>query len=165
MLSCVENLIRLLSSSNHHRIGPFSPLDLARPKFRRLKSHCAFFGTSRKHTLNCHRMKPALFSVLCDIKEKTGEFLPFFPQCFDRNRLLSLSGYGRRHVLCFGLGLPKPAPPSDVVAAAKAATAESASTARNSALETRIFLVRRGSSLRANDFVERFESSCSSSAL
>ena len=28
---------------------------------------------ARKHTLNCHRMKPALFSVLCEIKEKTGE--------------------------------------------------------------------------------------------
>lgn len=27
----------------------------------------------RKHTLNCHRMKPALFSVLCEIKEKTGK--------------------------------------------------------------------------------------------
>ena len=26
----------------------------------------------RKHTLNCHRMKPALFSVLCEIKEKTA---------------------------------------------------------------------------------------------
>ena len=26
---------------------------------------------ARKHTLNCHRMKPALFSVLCEIKEKT----------------------------------------------------------------------------------------------
>ncbi len=26
---------------------------------------------SRKHTLNCHRMKPALFSVLCQVKEKT----------------------------------------------------------------------------------------------
>jgi len=24
-----------------------------------------------KHTLNCHRMKPALFNVLCEIKEKT----------------------------------------------------------------------------------------------
>lgn len=30
----------------------------------------------RKHTLNCHRMKPALFSVLCEIKEKTGK-----PKC------------------------------------------------------------------------------------
>ena len=27
----------------------------------------------RKHTLNCHRMKPGLFSVLCEIKEKTGK--------------------------------------------------------------------------------------------
>lgn len=27
---------------------------------------------ARKHTLNCHRMKPALFQVLCEIKEKTG---------------------------------------------------------------------------------------------
>lgn len=26
---------------------------------------------ARKHTLNCHRMKPALFAVLCEIKEKT----------------------------------------------------------------------------------------------
>lgn len=28
----------------------------------------------RKHALNCHRMKPALFNVLCEIKEKTGTF-------------------------------------------------------------------------------------------
>jgi hypothetical protein len=27
---------------------------------------------ARKHTLNCHRMKPALFAVLCEMKEKTG---------------------------------------------------------------------------------------------
>jgi len=27
----------------------------------------------RKHTLNCHRMRPALFQVLCEIKEKTGK--------------------------------------------------------------------------------------------
>ncbi|CAN9510081.1 unnamed protein product [Ophioblennius macclurei] len=27
---------------------------------------------SRKHALNCHRMKSALFSVLCEIKEKTA---------------------------------------------------------------------------------------------
>ncbi|KAJ8346390.1 hypothetical protein SKAU_G00277910 [Synaphobranchus kaupii] len=26
---------------------------------------------AKKHGLNCHRMKPALFSVLCEIKEKT----------------------------------------------------------------------------------------------
>lgn len=34
-------------------------------------SHAVFF-LHRKHALNCHRMKPALFSVLCEIKEKTG---------------------------------------------------------------------------------------------
>ncbi|KAJ8396626.1 hypothetical protein AAFF_G00016920 [Aldrovandia affinis] len=28
---------------------------------------------AKKHGLNCHRMKPALFSVLCEIKEKTGK--------------------------------------------------------------------------------------------
>uniref|UniRef100_A0A3Q2NYM8 Pre-B-cell leukemia transcription factor 1 n=1 Tax=Fundulus heteroclitus TaxID=8078 RepID=A0A3Q2NYM8_FUNHE len=28
---------------------------------------------ARKHALNCHRMKPALFNVLCEIKEKTGK--------------------------------------------------------------------------------------------
>ncbi|XP_074653925.1 pre-B-cell leukemia transcription factor 1-like isoform X2 [Tubulanus polymorphus] len=28
-------------------------------------------SSCRKHTLNCHRMKPALFQVLCEIKEKT----------------------------------------------------------------------------------------------
>ncbi|XP_066580682.1 pre-B-cell leukemia transcription factor 2 isoform X2 [Amia ocellicauda] len=27
---------------------------------------------AKKHALNCHRMKPALFSVLCEIKDKTG---------------------------------------------------------------------------------------------
>ncbi|XP_016092986.1 pre-B-cell leukemia transcription factor 1-like [Sinocyclocheilus grahami] len=27
---------------------------------------------ARKHALNCHRMKPALFNVLCDVKEKTA---------------------------------------------------------------------------------------------
>ncbi|KAF0031770.1 hypothetical protein F2P81_016325 [Scophthalmus maximus] len=27
---------------------------------------------AKKHALNCHRMKPALFSVLCEVKEKTG---------------------------------------------------------------------------------------------
>ncbi|XP_076004141.1 pre-B-cell leukemia transcription factor 1-like isoform X2 [Genypterus blacodes] len=27
---------------------------------------------ARKHALNCHRMKTALFSVLCDVKEKTA---------------------------------------------------------------------------------------------
>ncbi|EDS31446.1 conserved hypothetical protein [Culex quinquefasciatus] len=30
---------------------------------------------ARKHTLNCHRMKPVLFAVLCEIKEKTGHMI------------------------------------------------------------------------------------------
>uniref|UniRef100_A0A9J8AIS1 Pre-B-cell leukemia homeobox 1a n=1 Tax=Cyprinus carpio carpio TaxID=630221 RepID=A0A9J8AIS1_CYPCA len=33
---------------------------------------------ARKHALNCHRMKPALFNVLCEIKEKTGGFSSFY---------------------------------------------------------------------------------------
>lgn len=38
----------------------------------------------RKHALNCHRMKPALFSVLCEIKEKTGRPLRRRFQCGSR---------------------------------------------------------------------------------
>ncbi|XDV21503.1 hypothetical protein PO909_026595 [Leuciscus waleckii] len=34
---------------------------------------------AKKHGLNCHRMKPALFSVLCEIKEKTGKALLYAP--------------------------------------------------------------------------------------
>lgn len=29
---------------------------------------------ARKHTLNCHRMKQALFVVLCEVKDKAGKF-------------------------------------------------------------------------------------------
>lgn len=28
---------------------------------------------ARKHTLNCHRMKQALFVVLCEVKDKAGK--------------------------------------------------------------------------------------------
>lgn len=38
----------------------------------------------RKHALNCHRMKPALFSVLCEIKEKTGRPLRRYLLCGTR---------------------------------------------------------------------------------
>ncbi|NXB67143.1 PBX3 factor, partial [Struthidea cinerea] len=34
----------------------------------------------RKHSLNCHRMKPALFSVLCEIKEKTALSIRSLPE-------------------------------------------------------------------------------------
>uniref|UniRef100_A0A7N8XIF2 Pre-B-cell leukemia homeobox 1a n=1 Tax=Mastacembelus armatus TaxID=205130 RepID=A0A7N8XIF2_9TELE len=36
---------------------------------------------ARKHALNCHRMKPALFNVLCEIKEKTGKFCLLDVEC------------------------------------------------------------------------------------
>ncbi|TWW61151.1 Pre-B-cell leukemia transcription factor 3 Homeobox protein PBX3 [Takifugu flavidus] len=41
---------------------------------------------AKKHGLNCHRMKPALFSVLCEIKEKTvdGEATKIAPQVVQR---------------------------------------------------------------------------------
>ncbi|XP_066065292.1 LOW QUALITY PROTEIN: pre-B-cell leukemia transcription factor 4-like [Chamaea fasciata] len=35
---------------------------------------------ARKHALNCHRMKPALFSVLCEIKEKTALSVRSLPE-------------------------------------------------------------------------------------
>uniref|UniRef100_T1J7R5 PBC domain-containing protein n=1 Tax=Strigamia maritima TaxID=126957 RepID=T1J7R5_STRMM len=51
---------------------------------------------ARKHTLNCHRMKPALFSVLCEIKEKTGESSLFHTL----NSYSMCLSHGRRHVEC-----------------------------------------------------------------
>ncbi|XP_004760907.2 pre-B-cell leukemia transcription factor 4 isoform X3 [Mustela putorius furo] len=36
-----------------------------------LSSSRSAYWNDRKHALSCHRMKPALFSVLCEIKEKT----------------------------------------------------------------------------------------------
>ncbi|KAG7486719.1 pre-B-cell leukemia transcription factor 1-like [Solea senegalensis] len=32
----------------------------------------AFLPFKRKHALNCHRLKPALFGVLCEVKERTA---------------------------------------------------------------------------------------------
>lgn len=53
----------------------------------------------RKHALNCHRMKPALFSVLCEIKEKTGlsirssqEEEPVDPQLMRLDNMLLAEG-------------------------------------------------------------------------
>ncbi|KAI4900604.1 hypothetical protein NFI96_019054 [Prochilodus magdalenae] len=42
---------------------------------------------ARKHALNCHRMKPALFNVLCEIKEKTDESRFYLSTCDRRDRL------------------------------------------------------------------------------
>ncbi|XP_047388109.1 pre-B-cell leukemia transcription factor 4 isoform X5 [Sciurus carolinensis] len=47
---------------------------------------------ARKHALNCHRMKPALFSVLCEIKEKTDNLCgSFAPRMFPAECLLVVS--------------------------------------------------------------------------
>lgn len=58
------------------------------PAARRRLIHRPFFPC-RKHALNCHRMKPALFSVLCEIKEKTGTLVAPDP-------LRQLDGQGAR---------------------------------------------------------------------
>ncbi|XP_063152368.1 pre-B-cell leukemia transcription factor 2 isoform X2 [Candoia aspera] len=54
---------------------------------------------AKKHTLNCHRMKPALFTVLCEIKEKTGlsirssqEEEPVDPQLMRLDNMLLAEG-------------------------------------------------------------------------
>ncbi|KAJ8286399.1 hypothetical protein GJAV_G00038840 [Gymnothorax javanicus] len=54
---------------------------------------------AKKHGLNCHRMKPALFSVLCEIKEKTGlsvhgsqEDEPLDPQLMRLDNMLLAEG-------------------------------------------------------------------------
>lgn len=39
----------------------------------------SFIFLDRKHALNCHRMKPALFSVLCEIKERSGKLSILLP--------------------------------------------------------------------------------------
>ncbi|KAM7369487.1 hypothetical protein PAMP_013754 [Pampus punctatissimus] len=51
---------------------------------------------TKKHGLNCHRMKPALFRILCEIKEKTinmsaggAQVTGEVTECF------SLSGFSR----------------------------------------------------------------------
>lgn len=36
---------------------------------------------ARKHTLNCHRMKQALFVVLCEVKDKAGKHKTIFFLC------------------------------------------------------------------------------------
>ncbi|KAG7223722.1 hypothetical protein INR49_015352 [Caranx melampygus] len=54
---------------------------------------------ARKHALNCHRMKPGLFSVLCEIKEKTAlsirsirEEVPPDPQIMRLDNMLMAEG-------------------------------------------------------------------------
>ncbi|CAM4669291.1 unnamed protein product [Caretta caretta] len=54
---------------------------------------------AKKHALNCHRLKPALFTVLCEIKEKTGlsvrssqEEEPVDPQLMRLDNMLLAEG-------------------------------------------------------------------------
>jgi hypothetical protein len=45
--------------------------DLFPPQILRITEQTLDEAQSRKHALSCHRMKPALFDVLCQIKEKS----------------------------------------------------------------------------------------------
>ncbi|KAG5840810.1 hypothetical protein ANANG_G00192590 [Anguilla anguilla] len=70
---------------------------------------------AKKHGLNCHRMKPALFSVLCEIKEKTGlsirgaqEEDPPDPQLMRLDNMLLAEGVSGPEK---GAGPPPPPPP------------------------------------------------------
>ncbi|KAM6921708.1 pre-B-cell leukemia transcription factor 1-like isoform 2-T2 [Xenentodon cancila] len=84
---------------------------------------------ARKHALSCHRMKPALFNVLCEIKEKTvlsirggQEEEPLDPQLMRLDNML----------LAEGVSGPEKGG-SSVAAVAAAAAASGAAGADNSA--------------------------------
>lgn len=56
---------------------------------------------ARKHTLNCHRMKQALFVVLCEVKDKAGNLTIF---CVDilmllwnKSPLYGVNALNRKH--------------------------------------------------------------------
>merc|ERR1739838_458589 len=52
--------------------GPrYSDINLLLDQILNITDQSLDEAQARKHTLNCHRMKPALFSVLCEIKERT----------------------------------------------------------------------------------------------
>jgi len=53
--------------------GPrYSDINLLLDQILNITDQSLDEAQARKHTLNCHRMKPALFSVLCEIKERTA---------------------------------------------------------------------------------------------
>uniref|UniRef100_A0A671RSI2 Pre-B-cell leukemia transcription factor 1 n=1 Tax=Sinocyclocheilus anshuiensis TaxID=1608454 RepID=A0A671RSI2_9TELE len=58
---------------------------------------------ARKHALNCHRMKPALFNVLCEIKEKTGGFSSFYIVLYHWLCYVALSAMMRLFLILFFL--------------------------------------------------------------
>ncbi|XP_072130447.1 pre-B-cell leukemia transcription factor 1-like isoform X3 [Mobula birostris] len=88
---------------------------------------------ARKHALNCHRMKPALFNVLCEIKEKTElsirgaqEEDPPDPQLLRLDNML----------LAEGVAGPEKGGGSASTAAAAAAATSGGSSTDNSAEHT-----------------------------
>merc|ERR1719481_371750 len=53
--------------------GPrYSDINLLLDQILNITDQSLDEAQARKHTLNCHRMKPALFSVLCEVKERTA---------------------------------------------------------------------------------------------
>ncbi|KAF7654928.1 hypothetical protein LDENG_00063260 [Lucifuga dentata] len=58
----------------HHNIGQQQQQDIGDilQQIMTITDESLDEAQARKHALNCHRMKPALFSVLCSIKEKTS---------------------------------------------------------------------------------------------
>jgi hypothetical protein len=62
---------------------------------------------SRKQSLNAHRMKPALFSVLCEIKEKTVLSLRYPPPDPEPIPIINLGGCVEASFLGYG-------PPYDI---------------------------------------------------
>ena len=60
------------NGENAENEGPrYSDINLLLDQILNITDQSLDEAQARKHTLNCHRMKPALFSVLCEIKEKT----------------------------------------------------------------------------------------------
>ncbi|XP_062843437.1 pre-B-cell leukemia homeobox 1a isoform X2 [Trichomycterus rosablanca] len=87
---------------------------------------------ARKHALNCHRMKPALFNVLCEIKEKTVLSIrgaqdeePPDPQLMRLDNML----------LAEGVSGPEKGGGASAVATAAAAAAAAGGTPNDSSVE------------------------------
>lgn len=71
--TCAQVRLHTLSSTNLLCSRCAVAVCLCQRPWHCVTGFSAFHSHARKHALNCHRMKPALFSVLCEIKEKAGE--------------------------------------------------------------------------------------------
>ncbi|GAA6220140.1 pre-B-cell leukemia transcription factor 1-like isoform X2 [Lates japonicus] len=56
----------------HHNLGQQQHIGDILQQIMAITDESLDEAQARKHALHCHRMKPALFSVLCEIKEKTA---------------------------------------------------------------------------------------------